>query len=78
MIDLYAGYEEGKEPDGTIAASDRTQELLAELIRTYDITVINPPRPGKRLLVLDIDFTIFDCRSQSPTIDVLKRPYLAR
>ena len=29
-----------------------------------------------RLLVLDIDYTIFDCKSPSETITVLKRPYL--
>lgn len=32
-------------------------------IKEYTIKELNPPREGKRLLVLDIDYTIFDHRS---------------
>uniref|UniRef100_A0A182IJ68 Ubiquitin-like domain-containing protein n=1 Tax=Anopheles atroparvus TaxID=41427 RepID=A0A182IJ68_ANOAO len=32
-------------------------------IKDYTIKELNPPREGKRLLVLDIDYTIFDHRS---------------
>jgi ubiquitin-like domain-containing CTD phosphatase 1 len=27
------------------------------------VKVMNPPRPGKKCLVLDIDYTLFDHRS---------------
>jgi hypothetical protein len=34
----------------------------------------NPPRPGKKLLVLDIDYTLFDHRSVAETPLELQRP----
>ncbi|GBG84070.1 hypothetical protein CBR_g37945 [Chara braunii] len=40
------------------------------------ISVLNPPRAGKRLLVLDVDYTIFDHRSTAETPAELQRPYL--
>lgn len=45
-------------------------------IKTYEIKEINPPREGKRLLVLDIDYTLFDHRSSAETGLELMRPYL--
>ena len=30
------------------------------------IKFINPPREGKKLLVLDLDYTVFDYRSEAP------------
>lgn len=30
-----------------------------------EIKVLNPPRPGKKLLVIDIDYTIFDLGSSA-------------
>lgn len=32
-------------------------------VRSYRIDELNPPRESKRLLVLDIDYTLFDHRS---------------
>ncbi|XP_026492428.2 ubiquitin-like domain-containing CTD phosphatase 1 [Vanessa tameamea] len=45
-------------------------------VRDYKINVLNEPRPGKRLLVLDIDYTLFDHRSVAETGYELMRPYL--
>jgi len=45
-------------------------------VREYQITEINPPREGKNLLVLDIDYTLFDHRSSAETGYELMRPYL--
>lgn len=45
-------------------------------IKTYKIEELNPPRDGKRLLVLDIDYTLFDHRSSAETGLELMRPYL--
>lgn len=45
----------------SIAIHNR-EEYLAKIekrIRDYKVTVFNPPRPGKKLLVLDIDYTLF-------------------
>jgi hypothetical protein len=32
-------------------------------IQETEITLLTPPRSGKPLLVLDIDYTIYDCSS---------------
>lgn len=37
---------------------------------------MNEPREGKKLLVLDIDYTLFDHRSVAETGNELMRPYL--
>ena len=36
--------------------------------------VLNPPRPGKKLLVLDIDYTLFDHRTPAENPLQLMRP----
>jgi ubiquitin-like domain-containing CTD phosphatase 1 len=38
--------------------------------------LLNEPRPGKKLLVLDIDYTLFDHRSAAETGNELMRPFL--
>ncbi|KAJ3356878.1 Ubiquitin-like domain-containing CTD phosphatase 1 [Allomyces javanicus] len=38
------------------------------------IDLAHPPRPGKKLLVLDLDHTLFDCKSTSPNPHDLLRP----
>ena len=38
------------------------EEYLAKIekrIKDYKIEILNEPRPGKKLLVLDIDYTLF-------------------
>lgn len=45
-------------------------------VRELKVNVFNPPRPNKKLLVLDIDYTIFDHVSHAEKGDELMRPYL--
>ena len=45
-------------------------------VRDYKVEVKNPLREGKRLLVLDIDYTLFDHRSVADCGAQLMRPYL--
>lgn len=45
-------------------------------IDRYAITELNPLREGKKLLVLDIDYTLFDHRSVAESGAELMRPYL--
>ncbi|GMK57482.1 hypothetical protein CspeluHIS016_0403160 [Cutaneotrichosporon spelunceum] len=56
------------------AKDPRNQRKVAELVKKYPITIINEARPGKRLLVLDIDYTLVDTRplivGALPPIDV--------
>ncbi|XP_074640862.1 ubiquitin-like domain-containing CTD phosphatase 1 [Tubulanus polymorphus] len=61
-----------------IAIEDR-EEFLSKIekrVRDYKIDMINEPRPGKKLLVLDIDYTLFDHRSVGETGNDLMRPFL--
>lgn len=45
-------------------------------VRELKVNVFNPPRPNKKLLVLDIDYTIFDHVSHAEKGEELMRPYL--
>ncbi|ODM95710.1 Ubiquitin-like domain-containing CTD phosphatase 1 [Orchesella cincta] len=49
---------------------------IARRVKEYKIEVINPSRPGKKLLVLDIDYTLFDHRTTAETPAELMRPFL--
>lgn len=61
-----------------VAAKDCAifQDKIAKRVKEYSIKKCHPPRPGKKLLVLDIDYTIFDHRSVGETGRDLMRPYL--
>jgi len=52
------------------------QSKIARRVKEYSIKVLNPPRTGKKLLVLDIDYTLFDHRSVAETGTELMRPFL--
>ncbi|CAL5223258.1 g5742 [Coccomyxa viridis] len=52
------------------------QERLRKRIRNAKIKTINPPRPGKKVVVLDIDYTIFDLNSTAEHPHELARPHL--
>ena len=43
--------------------NDASQEKLQRRIAMAQIKVLQPPRAGKKCLVLDIDYTIFDLNS---------------
>lgn len=55
------------------------EEYLAKVahrVQNYEVKIINEPREGKKLLVLDIDYTLFDHRSVAETGSELMRPFL--
>eukprot|EP01054_Gregarina_sp_Poly1_P007906 Gregarina_sp_Poly_1__7905@NODE_44_length_17989_cov_118_013391_g38_i0_p3_GENE_NODE_44_length_17989_cov_118_013391_g38_i0NODE_44_length_17989_cov_118_013391_g38_i0_p3_ORF_typecomplete_len374_score31_10NIF/PF03031_18/3_1e26ubiquitin/PF00240_23/8_4e05UN_NPL4/PF11543_8/0_044_NODE_44_length_17989_cov_118_013391_g38_i01199213113 len=53
-------------------------KCIAQKTFKTEICLIRPPRPHKKLLVLDIDYTIYDCKGASKgcPLEELKRPYL--
>lgn len=61
-----------------VAIQDReeNQRKLRRRAAAYKMKVLNPPRPGKKCLVLDIDYTLFDHRSTAENPLELMRPYL--
>lgn len=67
----------GKKPDD-IAVQEREefQKKVQRRVKDYQIKVLNEPRKGKKLLVLDIDYTLFDHRSIGEKGVELMRPYL--
>lgn len=65
---------EGEEVD--ICNREVYLSKITKRISDYKIVERNPPRQGKKLLVLDIDYTLFDHRSPAETGYELMRPYL--
>ncbi|KAK1925545.1 HAD-like domain-containing protein [Papiliotrema laurentii] len=53
-----------KKAKNAIAPADdpRNKRKIQEKVETCPISVINEPRPGKKLLVLDLDYTIVDTK----------------
>jgi len=49
---------------------------IQKRVDTYKIEELNPCREGTKLLVLDIDYTLFDHRSNAETGEELMRPFL--
>ena len=49
---------------------------LARRVAAQPLELLHPPRAGKKLLVLDIDYTLFDHRSPAERPHELARPYL--
>ena len=49
---------------------------VKERAESYDITVLSAPREGKKLLVCDIDYTLYDHRSVATNFRQLTRPFL--
>lgn len=43
-----------------VAKMEVNQQKLREYAQKTEIRIINPLRPGKKLLVLDIDYTIYE------------------
>jgi len=82
--DLSEGQEEEQQDttwieDPDTVPLDKREEVRIKLerrIKTYQGKVLNEPRQGKKLLVLDIDYTLFDHRSAAETGAELMRPYL--
>ena len=52
------------------------QEKLRRRVASVDIKILNAPRSGKKCLVLDIDYTLFDLGSTAERPEELGRPYL--
>lgn len=62
-------------PDpGSVIRTELHLERLRTAIETTTIHMINQPRQSTKLLVLDLDYTVFDCKSSAP-ITQCKRPF---
>ncbi|CAD6577055.1 MAG: hypothetical protein CYPHOPRED_000154 [Cyphobasidiales sp. Tagirdzhanova-0007] len=60
------------------ALRKRNARKLQEAVSKLQINIMNEPRPGKKLLVLDLDYTILDSTSvRAVTHTLLKLPFVA-
>eukprot|EP01100_Stratorugosa_tubuloviscum_P014952 TRINITY_DN829_c1_g2_i1.p1 TRINITY_DN829_c1_g2~~TRINITY_DN829_c1_g2_i1.p1 ORF type:complete len:336 (-),score=118.40 TRINITY_DN829_c1_g2_i1:479-1486(-) len=64
------------EPEFEIYERPENLQKLERRIQNFTIKILNPPRPEKRCLVLDVDYTLFDHRSTVETAEEITRPYL--
>lgn len=76
--DLDFDYESDPASNDPLSLSMRPahRRRLERRIQSTEFRIINPPRDGKKLLVLDLDFTLFDCRSTAANFQDLARPGL--
>ncbi|KAJ6696466.1 HEAVY CHAIN putative EXPRESSED-RELATED-RELATED [Salix koriyanagi] len=74
--EIIDDFELGQDEAVDIEDVEVNKQKLRRRIDQYEIELKNPCRPGKKLLVLDIDYTLFDHRSTAETPLELMRPYL--
>lgn len=65
-----------EEEDVAVENKDIFLAKVEKRIREYDVKILNEPREGKKLLVLDIDYTLFDHKSTAQSAAELMRPFL--
>lgn len=73
VIDDLEGDDEEKD---CVSTSSLYLSKVAKRVKEYEIKELNPQRPGKKLLVLDIDYTLFDHKSSAENGNQLMRPFL--
>ncbi|XP_008445998.1 ubiquitin-like domain-containing CTD phosphatase [Cucumis melo] len=74
--EIVDDFELGKDEVIDIKDKDVNKQKLRRRISIYKIELRNPCREGKKLLVLDIDYTLFDHRSPAENPLQLMRPFL--
>ncbi|KAG0008469.1 hypothetical protein BGZ80_003396 [Entomortierella chlamydospora] len=74
LPDVLNDLEEDYTPDDEAFASmAQNQKNLKATIAKCKIDIMNPLRSGKKLLVLDLDYTLIDCKAlNNPLIDVMR------
>lgn len=75
LVEVIDDFDVGTEE---IQLHHREENLnkISRRVRELKVNVINPVRVGKKLLVLDIDYTLFDHVSHAEKGTELMRPYL--
>ncbi|KAM7478831.1 hypothetical protein LguiA_027044 [Lonicera macranthoides] len=74
--EIVDDFELGQDEAVDIKDNEVNKKKLRRRIAHYKIELRNPCREGKKLLVLDIDYTLFDHRSTAENPLELMRPYL--
>uniref|UniRef100_A0A7N0TYQ4 protein-serine/threonine phosphatase n=1 Tax=Kalanchoe fedtschenkoi TaxID=63787 RepID=A0A7N0TYQ4_KALFE len=74
--EIIDDFEIGQDELVDVKDKDVNKQKLRRRAQQYKINLLNPCRAGKKLLVLDIDYTLFDHRSTAENPLQLMRPYL--
>ncbi|KAI3884064.1 hypothetical protein MKX03_036028 [Papaver bracteatum] len=74
--EIVDDFELGQDEVVDIKDKEVNKQKLQRRINQFKIELLNPCREGKKLLVLDIDYTLFDHRSTAENPLELMRPYL--
>ncbi|OVA01548.1 Ubiquitin domain [Macleaya cordata] len=74
--EIVDDFELGQDEVVDIKDKEVNKQKLRRRINQFKIELLNPCREGKKLLVLDIDYTLFDHRSTAENPLQLMRPYL--
>ncbi|KAI3525626.1 hypothetical protein L1887_04551 [Cichorium endivia] len=74
--EIVDDFEIGQDEAVDIKDKEVNKQKLRRRVDQYKIELRNPCRKGKKLLVLDIDYTLFDHRSTAENPLELMRPYL--
>ncbi|CAI0375351.1 unnamed protein product [Linum tenue] len=74
--EIVDDFELGQDEAVEIKDKEVNKMKLKRRVDQYKIKLRNPCRVGKKLLVLDIDYTLFDHRSTAENPMQLMRPYL--
>eukprot|EP00808_Paulinella_micropora_P006091 g43827.t1 len=61
--------------DDSLGKEAKWKEKMEKTLSSLKINIINSPRAGKKLLVLDLDYTLFDMKSSAENFAQLKRPF---
>jgi ubiquitin-like domain-containing CTD phosphatase 1 len=72
--EIVDDFELGKEEAVDVKDKEVNKQKLRRRIDQYKINLRTPCRQGKKLLVLDIDYTLFDHRSTAENPLQLMRP----
>jgi ubiquitin-like domain-containing CTD phosphatase 1 len=77
--DLDFDYASGSGSRGLVVRNPESNaRKLKRRLETTEIRIIHEPRPGKKLLVLDLDYTLYDCKGNAELIAEHGRPGLHR
>eukprot|EP00268_Persea_americana_P052152 TRINITY_DN582_c6_g1_i1.p1 TRINITY_DN582_c6_g1~~TRINITY_DN582_c6_g1_i1.p1 ORF type:complete len:336 (-),score=72.87 TRINITY_DN582_c6_g1_i1:714-1721(-) len=74
--EIVDDFELGQDEVVDIKDKEVNKQKLRRRISQYKTKLLHPCREGKKLLVLDIDYTLFDHRSTAENPLELMRPYL--
>ncbi|XP_073525376.1 uncharacterized protein [Phyllobates terribilis] len=74
--EIVDDFELGQDEAVEIKDNEANKQKLRKCMDRYKIELLNPCREGKKLLVLDIDYTLLDHRSTTENPLELMQPYL--